>query len=35
MPVVDLMPGSTAVTTWSAERRELGRVASGDIGRAG
>ena len=35
MPVVDLMPGSTAVTTWSANDREIGRVASGDIGPQG
>ena len=35
MPVVDLMPRSTAVTTWSATGRELGRVASGDIGEQG
>ncbi len=35
MPVVDLMPGSTAVTTWSARRQVLGRVASGDIGEQG
>jgi hypothetical protein len=35
MPVLDLMPGSTAVTTWSANGKELGRVASGDIGLQG
>ncbi len=35
MPVVDLVPDSTAVTTWSADDKVLGRVASGDIGRAG
>jgi hypothetical protein len=35
LPVVDLMPGSTAVTTWSADDRELGLVASGDIGPQG
>ena len=35
MPVVDLMPGSTAVTTWSADGKVLGRVASGDIGAQG
>ena len=35
MPVVDLMPGSTAVTTWSAGDRLLGGVASGDIGPQG
>ena len=35
MPVVDLMPDSTAVTTWSANGKALGRVASGDIGEQG
>ena len=35
MPVVDLMPGSTATTTWSADGTVLGRVASGDIGAQG
>ena len=35
LPVVDLMPGSTAVTTWSAGGTALGRVASGDIGAQG
>jgi hypothetical protein len=35
MPVVDLMPGSTAVTTWSAGDKVLGRVDSGDIGLQG
>ena len=35
MPVVDLVPDSTAVTTWSANGRLLGRVASGDIGLQG
>ena len=35
IPVVDLMPASTAVTTWSARRRTLGRVASGQIGPQG
>ncbi len=35
MPVVDLVPGSTAVTTWSADDKVLGRVASGDIGLQG
>jgi hypothetical protein len=35
MPVVDLMPGSTATTTWSANGKDLGRVASGAIGLQG
>jgi hypothetical protein len=35
MPVVDLVPNSTAVTTWSANGTVLGRVASGDIGAQG
>jgi hypothetical protein len=35
MPVVDLMPDSTAVTTWSANGRLLGQVDSGDIGPQG
>ena len=35
MPVVDLVPGSTATTTWSANGRLLGRVRSGDIGEQG
>ena len=35
MPVVDLVPGSTAVTTWSANGKALGRVSSGDIGPQG
>jgi hypothetical protein len=35
MPVVDLMPDSTAVTTWSADGKVLGTVASGDIGPQG
>jgi hypothetical protein len=35
MPVVDLEPDSSAVTTWSADGRTLGRVASGDIGDQG
>ena len=35
MPVVDLMPGSSAVTTWSAEDTVLGRVESGAIGSKG
>ena len=29
MPVVDLVPGSTATTTWSADGKLLGRVAVG------
>jgi hypothetical protein len=47
MPVVDLVPGSTAVTTWSAGPAtaagpgrghgggDLGRVVSGDVGAQG
>lgn len=35
LPVVDLVPGSTAVTTWSAHRTVLGRVNSGQIGAQG
>ncbi len=35
MPVVDLVPGSTAVTTWSAKNKLLGRIKSGDIGPQG
>ena len=35
MPVVDLVPGSTATTTWSADDKLLGRVLSGDIGQQG
>ncbi|MEO6510435.1 MAG: hypothetical protein ABIO16_05555 [Nocardioides sp.] len=35
IPVVDLQPGSSAVTTWSAGRDRLGRVQSGDIGPQG
>jgi hypothetical protein len=45
MPVVDLVPGSTAVTTWSGgaaagarpgpRHGELGRVVSGDVGAQG
>ncbi len=35
MPVVDLVPGSAATTTWSADGKLLGRVASGDIGVQG
>jgi hypothetical protein len=35
MPVVDLVPGSTATTTWTADGTVIGRVASGDIGLQG
>ncbi len=35
IPVVDLQPDSTAVTTWSTKNTELGRVRSGDIGLPG
>jgi len=35
LPVVDLMPASTAVTTWSAEGTVLGQVASGQVGAQG
>ena len=35
LPVVDLMPGSTAVTTWSADGTVLGQVSSGQIGAQG
>ena len=35
LPVVDLEPGSSAVTTWSAAGARLGRVRSGDIGSQG
>ncbi|MDQ1624580.1 MAG: hypothetical protein QOJ49_78, partial [Actinomycetota bacterium] len=35
LPVVDLMPGSTAVTTWSSGDTVLGQVASGAIGPQG
>lgn len=35
IPVVDLMPGSTAVTAWSSKRKDLGRIASGGIGPQG
>jgi hypothetical protein len=35
LPVVDLEPGSTAVTTWSATGARLGSVASGDVGAQG
>ncbi len=35
VPVVDLRPGSTAVTTWTARGRTLGEVRSGAIGPQG
>jgi hypothetical protein len=35
IPVVDLQPGSTAVSRWSAGRDPLGRVDSGDVGPQG
>lgn len=35
MPVFNLMPGSTAVTTWSAKSKVLGDIASGAIGPQG
>jgi hypothetical protein len=35
LPVVDLRPGSRAVTTFRGDDRVLGRVASGRIGRQG
>jgi hypothetical protein len=35
LPVVDLVPDSTAVTAWSANDKLLGRVASGEIGLQG
>ena len=35
LPVVDLMPGSTAITTWSAQKTVLGHVAAGEIGPQG
>ena len=35
LPVVDLRPGSDAVTTFRGDDRTLGRVASGDIGEQG
>ena len=35
LPVLDLRPGSAAVTTFSADGRELGSVASGDVGAQG
>ncbi|MGI8646223.1 MAG: hypothetical protein ACR2JD_07885, partial [Nocardioides sp.] len=35
LPVVDLRPGSDAVTTFRARKEALGAVASGDIGAQG
>ncbi|GAA2155251.1 hypothetical protein GCM10009844_42080 [Nocardioides koreensis] len=35
LPVVDLRPGSDAVTTFREDEQTLGRVASGDIGEQG
>ena len=35
MPVVDLQPGSTGVTTFTAGRTRLGQVRSGDVGEQG
>ena len=35
LPVVDLRPGSHAVTTFRGDDKTLGRVASGDIGAQG
>jgi hypothetical protein len=35
LPVFDLRPGSTAVTTFRADDRLLGRVASGRVGEQG
>ena len=35
LPVVDLMPGSSAITTWSAQKTILGHVAAGEIGPQG
>jgi hypothetical protein len=35
LPVVDLRPGSTAVTTFRAGDKVLGRVRSGDVGPQG
>lgn len=35
LPVVDLQPGSTAMTTFTAGDTVLGRVRSGDIGAQG
>lgn len=35
LPVIDLRPGSDAVTVWTSAARQLGRVRTGDIGRQG
>ena len=35
IPVVDLQPGSTGVTTFTAGRTRLGQVHSGDVGEQG
>jgi hypothetical protein len=35
LPVVDLQPDSSAVTSWRAEGRRLGRVRSGAVGAQG
>ena len=35
LPVIDLRPGSGAVTTFREDQQVLGRVASGDIGAQG
>ena len=35
MPVVDLQPGSTGVTTFTAAGQRLGAVRSGDVGPQG
>ncbi|NYG06131.1 hypothetical protein BJ986_000618 [Phycicoccus badiiscoriae] len=35
LPVFDLQPGSSAVTTFTSEDRALGQVRSGDIGAQG
>ncbi|MGH3330175.1 MAG: hypothetical protein ACRDPJ_02615 [Nocardioidaceae bacterium] len=35
LPVFELQPGSTAVTTFRADDRDLGEVRSGDIGAQG
>jgi hypothetical protein len=35
LPVVDLQPGSTAITTFHADGRRLGDVRSGDVGAQG
>lgn len=35
LPVLDLRPGSTAVTTFREDQKTLGEVASGDVGAQG